>query len=118
MREVSSSDILVETRPSQLGYTIPVWAEKFELVHIRIVLVKQFWMYNGIPGTFVYRNSYLVPCECLKALPSFPLQALERATEGKVRGAPHRVRRGDHGPRHCFIYEQKYADFFPPASID
>eukprot|EP00752_Nemacystus_decipiens_P018464 g16554.t1 len=45
-------------------------------------------------------------------------KALERATGGRVRGAPHRVRRGDLGRRYCFIYEQKYAEFFPPPAID
>lgn len=45
-------------------------------------------------------------------------QALERATGGRVRGAPHRVRRGDLGRRYCFIYEQKYAEFFPPPALD
>ncbi|CAM9332180.1 unnamed protein product [Ectocarpus sp. 12 AP-2014] len=45
-------------------------------------------------------------------------KALERATEGRVLGAPHRVRRGDLGRRHCFIYEQKYAEFFPPPALD
>ncbi|CAM9567290.1 unnamed protein product [Scytosiphon promiscuus] len=45
-------------------------------------------------------------------------KALERATEARVRGAPHRVRRGDLGRRHCFIYEQKYAEFFPPPALD
>eukprot|EP00903_Cladosiphon_okamuranus_P013737 g12788.t1 len=45
-------------------------------------------------------------------------KALERATEGRVRGAPHRVRRGDLGRRYCFIYEQKYSEFFPPPALD
>jgi len=49
---------------------------------------------------------------------SLTAQALERATEGRIRGAPHRVRRGDMGRRYCFIYEQKYAEFFPPPALD
>ncbi|CAM9825273.1 unnamed protein product [Discosporangium mesarthrocarpum] len=44
-------------------------------------------------------------------------KALEQATGGRVRGAPHRVRRGDER-RFCFIYEQKYAEFFPPPTMD
>ncbi|CAM9365519.1 unnamed protein product [Choristocarpus tenellus] len=44
-------------------------------------------------------------------------KALERATGGKVRGAVHRVRRGDQ-QRFCFIYEQKYGEFFPPPTMD
>eukprot|EP00904_Undaria_pinnatifida_P000552 jgi/Undpi1/10498/HiC_scaffold_29.g12948.m1 len=45
-------------------------------------------------------------------------KALERATEARVQGAPHRVRRGRLGRRYCFIYEQKYAEFFPPPALD
>jgi hypothetical protein len=38
------------------------------------------------------------------------------ATSGAVKGTLHRVRRGDE-QRFCFIYEQKYEQFFP-APLD
>jgi isopenicillin N synthase-like dioxygenase len=52
-------------------------------------------------------------CEAGKEIIVFGGQALERATQGKVKAALHRVSAPDRA-RHVFILEQKYAEFFPP----
>ena len=43
-------------------------------------------------------------------------KALEWSTAGRVKGALHRV---THAPerRFVFIYEQKYADYYPPIPL-
>ncbi|CAN0313673.1 unnamed protein product, partial [Phaeothamnion confervicola] len=50
-------------------------------------------------------------CKTGEELIVFCGKALEGATDGRIKGTPHRVRRGK-SPRTCFIYEQKYADFY------
>eukprot|EP00611_Tribonema_gayanum_P012122 TRINITY_DN2267_c0_g3_i1.p1 TRINITY_DN2267_c0_g3~~TRINITY_DN2267_c0_g3_i1.p1 ORF type:complete len:343 (+),score=86.86 TRINITY_DN2267_c0_g3_i1:263-1291(+) len=55
-------------------------------------------------------------CRPGKDLVLFGGKALQEATDGAISGTLHRVRRGPRR-RHCFIYEQKYDDFFP-APLD
>ena len=43
-------------------------------------------------------------------------KALEWATAGRVKGAPHRVTHADER-RFVFIHEQKYADYYPPVPL-
>ena len=45
--------------------------------------------------------------------------ALERLTQGRIQAALHRVTHLEgQKPRHVFLFEQKYADFFPPPAFD
>ena len=50
-------------------------------------------------------------CESGKEIVLFCGKALERATEGRIKGTWHRVRRHPQ-ERICFLYEQKYQEFF------
>ena len=56
-------------------------------------------------------------CAAGKELVVFVGKALETNTEGKFRATLHRVAQGEEA-RKVFIFEQKYADFYPPPVFD
>ncbi len=77
----------------------------------------------GVPGLEVqdHRSKQWIPVEsvCKEGidLVLFCGKAMESATRGWVPATVHRVRRGTQ-KRVCFIFEQKYRDFFPLACHD
>ena len=77
----------------------------------------------GVAGLEVLdtHSNQWIPVEAVcregKDLILFGGKALQAATEGAIKGTLHRVRRGPNS-RYCFIYEQKYEQFFDAPSLD